>query len=85
MKQKILKRALSIITTVVLAIGLCNCNEADKNDTTIDNSSELYQAYSGTVKDTKESLHRCQATTQKGTQCKRRAKSGSNYCWQHDK
>lgn len=26
---------------------------------------------------------RCQATTKKGTQCKRNAKSGSNYCWQH--
>jgi hypothetical protein len=26
---------------------------------------------------------RCQATTKKGTQCKRSAKAGSNYCWQH--
>ena len=26
---------------------------------------------------------RCQATTQKGTQCKRTASSGSKYCWQH--
>ena len=26
---------------------------------------------------------RCQATTKKGTQCKRNAKAGSNYCWQH--
>ncbi len=26
---------------------------------------------------------RCQATTKKGTQCKRNASSGSNYCWQH--
>ena len=26
---------------------------------------------------------RCQATTKKGTQCKRKAKSGSRYCWQH--
>ena len=25
----------------------------------------------------------CQATTKKGTQCKRKAKSGSSYCWQH--
>ena len=25
----------------------------------------------------------CQATTKKGTQCKRKAKSGSDYCWQH--
>lgn len=26
---------------------------------------------------------RCQAITQKGTQCKRNAKAGSSYCWQH--
>lgn len=26
---------------------------------------------------------RCQATTQKGTQCSRMAKAGSDYCWQH--
>lgn len=25
----------------------------------------------------------CQATTKKGKQCSRRAKEGSNYCWQH--
>lgn len=26
---------------------------------------------------------RCQATTKSGTQCKRSAQAGSNYCWQH--
>ncbi|HOJ19627.1 MAG TPA: hypothetical protein PLT92_13780 [Ignavibacteriaceae bacterium] len=25
----------------------------------------------------------CQAITKKGTQCKRKAKPGSKYCWQH--
>jgi hypothetical protein len=25
----------------------------------------------------------CQATTKKGTQCSRRAKAASRYCWQH--
>jgi micrococcal nuclease len=25
----------------------------------------------------------CQAITKKGTRCKRKAKAGSNYCWQH--
>ena len=28
---------------------------------------------------------RCQATTQKGTQCKRNAQTGSRYCWQHQR
>ena len=26
---------------------------------------------------------RCQATTQAGTQCTRKPKAGSKYCWQH--
>lgn len=26
---------------------------------------------------------RCQAITKKGTQCSRKAKPGSSYCWQH--
>ncbi|HEU4333665.1 MAG TPA: thermonuclease family protein [Candidatus Eisenbacteria bacterium] len=28
---------------------------------------------------------RCQALTKKGTQCKRNARAGSSYCWQHDR
>lgn len=28
---------------------------------------------------------RCQATTQKGTQCSRKAQAGSSYCWQHQR
>jgi hypothetical protein len=28
---------------------------------------------------------RCKATTKKGTRCKRNAKDGSEYCWQHQK
>jgi hypothetical protein len=26
---------------------------------------------------------RCQATTKKGTQCSRRPRAGTRYCWQH--
>jgi hypothetical protein len=29
------------------------------------------------------STGRCQATTQKGSQCSRSAKAGSRFCWQH--
>lgn len=29
--------------------------------------------------------HRCMAITQKGTQCKRMAQEGSDYCWQHQR
>lgn len=32
---------------------------------------------------TQQVVMRCQATTQKGPQCKRTAKAGSSYCWQH--
>lgn len=34
------------------------------------------------AKNTAESTQ-CQATTKKGKQCSRKAKSGSSFCWQH--
>jgi hypothetical protein len=38
------------------------------------------------VKPKKETVStQCAATTKKGTRCKRTAKAGSSYCWQHDK
>jgi hypothetical protein len=42
-------------------------------------TSQAAPAYSGT----EATSTRCQAITQKGTQCKRNAKAGSNYCLQH--
>lgn len=41
------------------------------------------QKASGNAGGALESSGRCQATTKKGTQCKRNAASGSKYCWQH--
>jgi len=42
------------------------------------------QATGGTKKTvTKEGGGRCQAITQAGTQCKRKAEAGNRFCWQH--
>lgn len=50
-------------------------------------SLPAYESSSSSSRTTYESSSsysgRCQATTKKGTQCKRSASSGSNYCWQH--
>lgn len=46
-----------------------------KNGSRIDGKSSNPPSESG----------RCQAVTKKGTQCKRRAQSGSIYCWQHNR
>jgi hypothetical protein len=35
------------------------------------------------LNDTAKERKRCTATTKKGTQCKRNAESGEDYCWQH--
>jgi hypothetical protein len=59
---------------------LCNASKLTKN-------SEL-----GQTSTTKEKIiqkektggGRCQGTTKKGAQCKRNAKAGSKYCWQHE-
>lgn len=38
------------------------------------------------VKPKKETVStQCAATTKKGTRCKRTAKAGSSYCWQHER
>lgn len=44
-----------------------------KNKTIAHKSATTHASYSS----------RCLATTKRGTQCKRSASSGSNYCWQH--
>jgi hypothetical protein len=40
-------------------------------------------APSVTKRKVSSSSGRCAATTKKGTRCKRKAKAGSSYCWQH--
>lgn len=53
---------------------------ATKADTT--KSTPAYKKKSNNEKPKSYST-RCLATTKKGTQCKRNASPGSNYCWQH--
>lgn len=38
-----------------------------------------------TASRTIQNSRQCQAITKKGAQCKRKAKPGSNYCWQHSR
>ena len=35
------------------------------------------------IKSTPTTASRCQATTQKGSRCKRKSSASSGYCWQH--
>ena len=44
---------------------------------------DSFDSMQGAPKAKTQTSGRCQATTKKGTQCKRKAKSGSDYCWQH--
>lgn len=37
------------------------------------------------IQDPQQERKRCKAITQEGTQCKRDAKEGKEYCWQHGK
>ncbi len=45
--------------------------------------SEQKTTVKKSVTKSKATSSRCQATTKKGAQCKRKAKAGSSYCWQH--
>ena len=47
-----------------------SATSAKSNSSTVSKSTSTYSG-------------RCQATTKKGTQCKRMAQDGRKYCWQH--
>ena len=55
--------------------GYCNVHQGQANGTI--NSTIINSSSSGDG--------RCQAITQAGTRCKRKAEEGSIYCWQHKK
>lgn len=62
------------------ACSRCNPPElSDKEATVKETSSTVSKSSSKS----EMSSGRCQATTKNGTQCKRNARSGSKYCWQH--
>jgi hypothetical protein len=66
---------------------VCYDKLAKEADSTAATPSAIQPAYGGSAASpaprTPSYSGRCQATTQKGTQCKRNAKAGSNYCRQH--
>lgn len=64
------------LSDAVLSFGPCSVCQPPTRGGASSNSNRLYTPapqYTG----------RCQAITKKGTQCKRSAKPGSSYCWQH--
>lgn len=75
--------------------GYTACSKCDPPSTIVaakegKSDSKQIQPATTTVKKSEQSTQtktynsgRCQATTKKGTQCKRSARPGSNYCWQH--
>lgn len=65
-----MKKLLVLILALIVSFGACaKINEISLNK---ENGKEVLV-----------SSERCQAITKKGTQCKRKAAEGSNYCWQH--
>lgn len=68
-----------------LPIDMKKIQDKESKSNSIYNNSSKSNSYSApkTSKTQKVYSGRCQATTKKGTQCKRSAKAGSSYCWQH--
>jgi len=57
------------------ANGYCNVHQGQVSGTNNNTISTSQSSGDG----------RCQAITQAGTRCKRKAEAGSKYCWQHKK
>jgi len=69
--------ALSTLSSKYDACSVCNPMARQATETIKPSSSSKEKAAPVI------SSGRCQATTKKGAQCKRNAKAGSLYCWQH--
>ena len=61
-----------IVCLMTMVIGLSSCATDGCKDV-------------GYTTDAYSSSNQCAATTKNGTHCKRKAESGSIYCWQHKK
>ncbi len=67
-----------LLKEAVLSYGPCSvCNPPIVGSTATPSPQSNYQ------RSAPSASGRCQATTKKGTQCKRNARPGSSYCWQH--
>jgi len=74
-----MKKVLWLIVCLMTMVAFTSFStDSCKND---------YLAYSdvGYTTDAYSSSKQCAATTKNGTRCKRKAESGSIYCWQHKK
>lgn len=61
------------------------CSPPSKTSNSNVNTSNSTVRNSNSQNVQNNSSGRCQATTKKGTQCKRKAQPGSDYCWQHSR
>jgi len=62
-----------------------SASQQKQNRDTLYQSKSMDRKYEPSLKQQETYSGRCQATTKKGTQCKRKAQAGSRYCWQHSR
>ena len=77
-----LKSIIPIGLTDAQSRGYAPCKVCKPPSSTLSNSYKKSTEKSQTQKP-KMVSGRCQATTKKGTQCKRNAQADRSYCWQH--
>lgn len=82
-------RKLKLITTLCFVIPLfvitsC-CSEEQSYNKQVKQEYSLSSSENVCTDEGTAVSNRCQAITKKGTQCKRKAQKGSEYCWQHQK
>lgn len=66
-----------------IACSVCRPGSSNSSRSVQGQSSVISNVQNINVSTNRQTKTRCIAITQKGTQCKRNAKSGSYYCWQH--
>lgn len=76
------KSAFKLTLQEAINSGLTPCSRCNPPTLQATTPKETETKKTTTVKPQTTSSQ-CAATTKKGTRCKRKAKAGSKYCWQH--
>lgn len=91
-KSKIPKTLSEVIAGGYAPCNICNppttlssskSSLVSSEDASGTRSQSPTSSSSSSYRSSSSSGGQCQATTKKGTRCKRKAAAGSNYCWQH--
>lgn len=81
--QYLSKSSYSMTLSDALSTGYLPCNRCGGGSTIIPKSKNHSRKKARPTQNSQSNTPQCQGITKKGSQCSRKAKVGSSFCWQH--